>query len=55
MNVVPRKKFNLLVIWETIRSAEASLVYKKDPADIEATKKLIANLQEEYAQLKLGA
>jgi hypothetical protein len=55
MNALARKKFNLEVIWATIRSLEASLVYKKNPADIEATNKLIASLQEEYAQLKLGA
>ncbi len=52
MNAKARRNHNLLVIWETIRSLEASLVYKKDPADIEATKQLIANKRAEYTQLK---
>jgi hypothetical protein len=52
MNAATRKKFDLQVIWETIRSLEASLVYKKNPADIEATNQLIAKLQAKYADLK---
>jgi hypothetical protein len=52
MNSKARKNYDLLVIWNTIRSAEARLVYEKNQADIDAMKELISNLYKEYAQLR---